>query len=387
MWAIRTYLDSRYAGRLSHARAAPSFFLAAVGGVSAAAAPARPLDAVKSSGVLRVTVYHDYKPCPGRRTGAARASMSRSARRSPRRSASSPTISCCAPTTTQRRSAQRRLARHPPRRGAGRRDVACALRQRVEEANDKIKLTAPYQIEGWRWRSIPTRRMRRRISRCSKPRRSPSISAPLPDIILLSARDHKLISNVVHVHGEGKAAKHSKRARSSPSTANRRWSRSWRTRRGKPVSIVYPPHRLAQTWPLGGAVKARFHRSRRRHRQARSHRMAAVRRIEDRFLRPTASSWRPPGGKNDDRLTVLARRRKRRRAQSNCVGEAGRMSLGGMGMMKRTLLAGVSVLGDGLRPAPVRRRVTDADLLNDGDNTEAGRHQRPGPAGRTASAR
>ena len=78
----------------------------------------------------------------------------------------------------------------------------------------------------------------------------------LSDIILLSARDHKLISNVVHVHGEAKAAEAYDKGEVVAFYGESALVENLAHQTGKPVSIVYPPHRLAQSWPLGGAVRA-----------------------------------------------------------------------------------------------------------------------------------
>jgi ABC-type amino acid transport substrate-binding protein len=78
----------------------------------------------------------------------------------------------------------------------------------------------------------------------------------LSDIILLSARDHKLISNVVHVRGEAKAAQAFDKGEVSAFYGEAAMVETLARQTGKPVSIVYPPHRLAVNWPIGGAVKA-----------------------------------------------------------------------------------------------------------------------------------
>jgi ABC-type amino acid transport substrate-binding protein len=76
------------------------------------------------------------------------------------------------------------------------------------------------------------------------------------DVILLSARDHKLVDNVIHVRGEDKAAQAFDKGEVVAFYGESALVEHLAHQASKPISIVYPEHRLVQSWPIGGAVKA-----------------------------------------------------------------------------------------------------------------------------------
>ena len=70
-------------------------------------------------------------------------------------------------------------------------------------------------------------------------------------LILLSARDHKLIDHVVHVHGEGKAAEAFEKGDVVAFYGESGMVENLAHQARRPLEIVYPQHKLAQTWQVG----------------------------------------------------------------------------------------------------------------------------------------
>jgi ABC-type amino acid transport substrate-binding protein len=79
----------------------------------------------------------------------------------------------------------------------------------------------------------------------------------LSDIILLSARNHKLIDRVVHVRGEARAAQVFDKGEVVAFYGEAALVENLAHQSSRPVEIVYPEHPLAQSWPVGGAVQAK----------------------------------------------------------------------------------------------------------------------------------
>ena len=128
--------------------------------------------------------------------------------------------------------------------------------QRVEAANDKIKLTAPYQVEGLAMAVEPGKADKATDFSLFETEKVAVDLGTLSDIILLSARGHKLIANVVHVRGEAKAAEAYDKGEVVAFYGEAALVENLAHQAAKPVAIVYPKHPLAQNWPVGGAVKA-----------------------------------------------------------------------------------------------------------------------------------
>ncbi len=126
----------------------------------------------------------------------------------------------------------------------------------VEQANDRIKLTDPYQVESLAMAVDPAKAEQARdFSLFEKEKVAVDIGT-LSDIILLSARDHKLIDNVVHVRGEPKAAEAYEKGEVTAFYGELALVENLAHQSTKPVTIVYPKHPLVRNWPIGGAVKA-----------------------------------------------------------------------------------------------------------------------------------
>lgn len=127
---------------------------------------------------------------------------------------------------------------------------------RIETDNDKIKLTAPYQVESLAMAVEADKADAAKDFSLFEHEKVAVNLGTLPDIILLSARDHKLIEHVVHVRGEDKAAEAFDKGDVVAYYGESALVEHLAHQASRPVSIVFPEHRLVQSWPVGGAVKA-----------------------------------------------------------------------------------------------------------------------------------
>lgn len=127
---------------------------------------------------------------------------------------------------------------------------------KIEADNDKIRLTAPYQVESLAMAVDPAKaEAAKDFSLFEREKVAVDIGG-ISDIILLSARDHKLIANVVHVRGEAAAAQAYDKGEVVAFYGEAAMVETLAHRASRPVSIIFPPHRLVPTWTVGGAVKA-----------------------------------------------------------------------------------------------------------------------------------
>jgi ABC-type amino acid transport substrate-binding protein len=126
----------------------------------------------------------------------------------------------------------------------------------VEAANDKIKLTAPYQVEGLAMAVEAGKGDKAKDFSLFETEKVAVDVGTLSDIILLTARDHKLIDHVMHVRGEGKAAQAFAKGDVVAFYGESALVEALAHQSSKPVEIVYPEHKLSAQWPVGGAVKA-----------------------------------------------------------------------------------------------------------------------------------
>jgi ABC-type amino acid transport substrate-binding protein len=127
---------------------------------------------------------------------------------------------------------------------------------KIEADNDKVKLTAPYQVESLAMAVQPDKAEAAKDFSLFEREKVAVDIATLSDIILLSARDHKLVGNVVHVRGESKAAEAFDKGEVVAFYGESALVENLAHQVTRPVSIIYPEHRLVQRWPVGGAVKA-----------------------------------------------------------------------------------------------------------------------------------
>jgi ABC-type amino acid transport substrate-binding protein len=230
------------------------FLVAAASG--AATAGARPLGEVKSSHVLRITVYRDYRPWSWEENGQPKGiDVDIGA-------ALAEALGCRADYLMLRPDDNlnddlRNGVWRGSILGEAPGDVMLHVPNdpRVEDANDKVKLTAPYQVEGYAMAVDPAKAKAAEDFSLFEREKVAVDLGTLADLILLSARDHKLIDNVVHVRGEEKAAQAYEKGEVSAFYGESALVESFAHDSTRPVTIIHPPHPLARMFPIGGAVK------------------------------------------------------------------------------------------------------------------------------------
>ncbi len=227
------------------------------GGAATLDAQARSLDAVKSGGVLRVTVYRDYKPWSWEEKGVLKGiDVDIGAALAKQLGVKVDYLVLRADDNINddlRNGVWRGslLGEQPG-------DVMLHVPNdpRIETANDKIKLTGPYQVEALAMAVEPGKADKAEDFSLFENEKVAVVGGTLSDIILLSARDHKLIPKVVHMRGEAKAAEAFENGDVVAFYGESALVENLASQSGKPVSIVYPKHPLVQQWPVGGAVQA-----------------------------------------------------------------------------------------------------------------------------------
>ena len=229
--------------------------LAALSG--ATAAHARPLEAVKSGHVLRITVYRDYRPWSWEENGQLKGIDVDIGAALAEALGCKPDFMVLRADDNLNDDLRNGVWRgsilgEPPG------DVMLHVPNdpRVEDANDKVKLTAPYQMEGYAMAVDPAKAGDAQDFSLFEHEKVAVDLGTLADLILLSARDHKLINNVVHVRGEEKAAQAYEKGEVSAFYGESALVENFAHTSSRPATIIHPPHQLARTIAIGGAVKA-----------------------------------------------------------------------------------------------------------------------------------
>jgi ABC-type amino acid transport substrate-binding protein len=127
--------------------------------------------------------------------------------------------------------------------------------KQIEVTNDKIKLIAPYHTEGLAMAVDPAKADSARDFALFETEKVAVEGGTLSDIILLSARDHKLIDRVVHFKGVAKAAMAYQNGEVSAFYGEAAMVENLAHSVSRPVNIIYPQYWMAREWTIGGAVK------------------------------------------------------------------------------------------------------------------------------------
>lgn len=239
------------------ARFGRSVLAAALLMAAASGLQARTLEAVKSGGVLRVTVYNDYKPWSWNENGVPKGiDVDLAAALAKRLGVKVDYLFLRADDNID--DDLRNGVWRGSLVGEAPGDVMLHVPHdsKIEADNDKVKLTAPYQVEGLAMAVQPDKAERAKDFSLFETEKVAVDLGSLSDFILLSARDHKLIDRVVHVRGEQKAVQAFDRGEVVAFYGESAMVESLAHELGKPVTIVFPEHRFARSWPVGGAVKA-----------------------------------------------------------------------------------------------------------------------------------
>lgn len=231
------------------------FFAVALGNASLAitSACAQSLEAIKQAGRLRVTVHRDYKPWSwqenGERKGIDVDIGAALARR----------LGVKVDYLDLRADAEINddlgngvwLGAFPD-------DVMLhvPLDRRIEAGNGAIKLVAPYYTEGLSLAVEPSKAESARDFALFETEKVAVDWGTLSDVILLSARDHKLIDRVVHMRGVAKAAAAYERGEVEAFYGEAAMVEYLAHTVSRPTSIIHPHDVLVHEWTICGAVGA-----------------------------------------------------------------------------------------------------------------------------------
>lgn len=231
---------------------------AALCGGLMASAQARTLAEVQAAGVLRVTVYRDYKPWSWEENGARKGidvEIGAALAKALGVKVDYLMLRADDNINDDLRNGVWRGSLLGEQPG----DVMLHVPHdsHVEEANDRIKLTDAYQVEGFAMAVAPGHTDKAKDFSLFETEKVAVDLGTLSDIILLSVRNHKLIDKVVHVRGEGRAAQAFDKGEVMAFYGEAALVETLAHQASRPVEIVYPEHPLARTWPVGGAVQAK----------------------------------------------------------------------------------------------------------------------------------
>ncbi len=231
------------------------FFAVALGNASLAitSACAQSLEAIKQAGRLRVTVHRDYKPWSWQENGERKGiDVDIGAALARRLGVKVDYLDLRADADINDDLG------HGVWLGAFPGDVMLHVPfdRRIEAGNDQIKLVAPYDTEGLAMAVEPGKAERARDFALFETEKVAVEVGVMADVILLSARDHKLIDHVVHVHGVAKAAEAYDRGEVSAFYGEAAIVENLAHTVSRPASIIHPQYVLAVEWTLCAAVGA-----------------------------------------------------------------------------------------------------------------------------------
>lgn len=220
-------------------------------------AESRTLQAVESAGVLRVTVYQDYKPWSWEE-GGVRKGIDVDVGAALAKAFGVKVDYLFLRADDNINDDLRNGVWRGSLLGEQPGDVMMHVPHdaRIEADNDKVKLTAPYQVESLAMAVQADKADAAKDFSLFEHEKVAVDIGTLSDIILLSARDHKLVEQVVHVRGEAKAAQAFDKGEVVAFYGESALVEHLAHQATRPASIVFPQHRLVQSWPIGGAVKA-----------------------------------------------------------------------------------------------------------------------------------
>lgn len=242
--------------RWPSARIVAALFSAlALGPIAGSPANARSLEAVKQSGQLRVTVYQDYKPWSWMENGKLKGidvDVGAALAKQLGLKVDYLELHAGDEINDDLRNGVSRGSLLGTRPG----DVMLHVPydKQIEVDNDKIKLVAPYHAEGLAMAVVPAKADSARDFSLFETEKVAVDGGTLSDVILLSARDHKLIARVVHVRGVAQAATAYERGDVSAFYGEAAMVENLAHTVSRPTSIVFPQHMFARGWTIGGAV-------------------------------------------------------------------------------------------------------------------------------------
>jgi ABC-type amino acid transport substrate-binding protein len=225
--------------------------------VAAPAALARPLGEVEKSGVLRIAVYQDYKPYSWREDGkpvgidveiAERLADALGARLDLFELRADDDINDDLRNGVWRGSVV----------GGAPGDVMLHVPydKRLEAANDRVALLAPYHVDGMAMVVDPAKAAAATDLSLLKTEKAAVAVGTIGDMILISVQDHALQPNVVHERTLEQAAGDYEKGQVAAFYGEASAAQAFARHGARPFAIVYPKTGLGGDWPIGVAVKS-----------------------------------------------------------------------------------------------------------------------------------
>lgn len=125
----------------------------------------------------------------------------------------------------------------------------------LEIRNDLVKLAAPYHIDGLAMAVDPAKADAARDFSLFKTEKVSVDVGTLADFVLVSAFDHALIPNVVHARGTEQAFKAYERGEVAAVYGSSAEIEAGARASKRPVTLIYPKTGLRSEWTLGIAVR------------------------------------------------------------------------------------------------------------------------------------
>jgi ABC-type amino acid transport substrate-binding protein len=218
---------------------------------------ARPLAQVQETGLLRVTVYQDYKPYSWRENGKPLGVDVE-----------------IAELLAQRLHARLDLfelraddgIEDDLRNGVWKGSIVGAAPgdvmlhvpydKRIEQQNDRVALAAPYHVDGMAMVVDPGKAGAASDLSLLKTDKAAVAVGTLGDMILISVKDHSLQPNVIHERTLEQAADDFERGKVAAFYGEASAAESFARKGARPFAIVYPKSGIRGDWPIGVAVKS-----------------------------------------------------------------------------------------------------------------------------------
>ena len=221
------------------------------------AAEARPLETVRASGTLRVTVYTNYKPYSwvenGQNLGIdvdIGAALAKSI-------GAKPDFFALRPDDNINDDLRNGVWKGTIF-GSAPGDVMLHVLydKRIEEDNNKIALAAPYHRDGLAMAVDPSKAEAAMDFSLFKTEKVAVDVGTMADLILVSSHDHTLVPNVVHFRGTERAAAAFEKGEVAAFYGEGAAIESFAGKGKRAYKIIYPESKVARGWQIGIAVKA-----------------------------------------------------------------------------------------------------------------------------------
>ena len=234
-----------------------SFGLILALSLATSGALARPLEAVKKSGALRVAVYLDYKPYSYTEDGKAKGVDVEIAQ------ALADALDVRLDLFELRADDNidddlRNGVWKGTVFGAAPGDVMLHIPfdPRITKDNDRVALFAPYHIDGIAMYVDPAKAQAGRDLTLLKADKIAVAFGTLADWVLVSAQDHAYLPHVVHERSLEQAAAHFEHGEVAAFYGEASAGQSFARAGKRPFAVVQPELRLASEWTLGVAVRS-----------------------------------------------------------------------------------------------------------------------------------